>query len=932
MISKSSQSEEKINLFRSYFKGRGDVYARRFESRKSGKSGYSPACANEWIRGVCDKRKVRCADCPNRRFIPVSDDIVRQHLVGSDAAGHDFVMGFYPMLSDECCFFVAVDFDKEQWRKDVIAVADTCRRMEVASIIEISRSGNGAHLWIFFEEAVAAVAARKLAAHLLTETMERRPDIGMESYDRLFPNQDTMPKGGFGNLIALPLQGRARKVGGSVFVDEKLLAYEDQWQALSQVKKISSAELNGIVDAAERRGRIIGVQLAVADEDGNAPWKSAPSRLRREPKVKGRLPKKIEIVLANEVYLPKEPLSACLQNRLIRLAAFQNPEFYKAQAMRLSTFDKSRVISCAENHLQYIGLPRGCLDDVLELMQRLGIETELRDERYCGVPLEVGFCGKLRSDQKSAADSLLAHDSGVLAAATAFGKTVVAAWIIAQRSVNTLIVVHRRQLQEQWVERLSEFLGVAVKDIGRIGGGRKKRTGVLDVALIQSLVRKGVVNDCVGEYGQIIVDECHHLPASSFEQVARRAKAKYVLGLSATVIRKDGWHPIITMQCGAVRHRVSAVQQTDQQAFVHNVLVRSTSFRFMDTDTVDISLTFNDIYKALIFDENRNQLICDDILKVLREGRSPVVLTERTDHLKVLHNMLAPHVQNLIVLQGGMGRKLLRETLCGLGSVSDNEERLILATGRYIGEGFDDARLDTLFLTMPISWRGTVAQYAGRLHRRHDRKREVRIYDYADLNVSMLARMFDRRCKGYKAIGYTILLPASAVPGWPEDVPLPVEPEWKRNYAASVQRLIKDGVDTHLGNLFVYAARKYDSNAQGVARARSATEAFLYRRLETISQTSGRFSLNIKLPIPFAGQGKMEIDLLCEDCRLAVELDGPHHFADADAYRLDRRKDMLLQENGYFVLRFLAEDVGKHLDDVLDAIIRVLVHQSHNKL
>ena len=327
-------------------------------------------------------------------------------------------------------------------------------------------------------------------------------------------------------------------------------------------------------------------------------------------------------------------------------------------------------------------------------------------------------------------------------------------------------------------------------------------------------------------------------------------------------------------------------------------------------------------------------MITDDVIEAVREGRSPIVLTERTDHLRNLEERLLPSVRHLVVLHGGMGRKQLREALARLAAIPDDEGRVLLATGRYIGEGFDDPRLDTLFLTLPVSWRGTIAQYAGRLHRLHDGKREVRIYDYADLNVPMLARMFDRRCRGYEAIGYSILLPASAVPGWPPEVPLPIEPEWKHDYAASVQRLIRDGVDAALGNLFVDATRSFPPGAQGAdpaqsgaGRARSATEAFLYRRLETLPQTAGKFALNTELPIPFNGRGCMEVDLLCSDARVAVELDGAQHLNDADAYRRDRRKDALMQENGYFVLRFLAEDVGKHLDSVLDAILRALAHR-----
>lgn len=867
-------------------------------------------------------------DCPNRRFLPVTDGVIRQHLTGFDADGREFVMGIYPMLLDETCFLLAADFDGENWSDDATTVRETCRQLSIPCALERSRSGNGAHLWLFFEEAVPAVLARKLGAYLLTETMERRPEIGLRSYDRFFPNQDTLPKGQLGNLIALPLQKQPRDRVNSVFLDDSLVPHADQWAFLAAAGKISRTEAERIVRSAEvAHGHAVGVRLVPWDEAADAPWTVPPSRRPTAPTVAGSLPQSIEVVLGNEIYIAKEGLPPALRNRLIRLAAFQNPEFYRAQAMRLPTFDKPRVISCAEDHPHHVSLPRGCMADVRELLTELGIKTALQDQRNAGVPLEVTFQGELRPQQQAAVKALAAHDDGVLAATTAFGKTVVAAWMIAKRGVNTLVLVHREQLMEQWVERLATFLGIPAKSIGRIGGGRKKPTGLLDVALIQSLVRKGVVNDCVGNYGHLIVDECHRLPAPSFEQVARRAKAKFFLGLSATVTRKDGHHPIIFMHCGPVRHRVDAKQQAVAQPFSHSVFVRPTAFRQAAGPNPDARVEFHDLYDALIADESRNRLIVDDVLDAVQDGRSPVVLTERTEHLKTLEKDLSPRVPHLCVLRGGMGKKQLRSTLAALATVPAGEARVLLATGKYIGEGFDDARLDTLFLTLPVSWRGTIAQYAGRLHRLYDAKKEVRIYDYADLNVPMLARMFDRRCNGYEAIGYAILLPASAVPGWPPEVPLPVEPEWKRDYAASVQRLIRDGVDAHLGNLFVWATRQFRSDAQGVERARSATEAFLYRRMETLSETAGKFRLNAELPIPFDGRGCMEVDLLCSDTQVAVELDGAQHLNDPQAYRRDRRKDALLQENGYFVLRFLAEDVGKRLDDVLDTILRTQSHR-----
>jgi len=525
---------------------------------------------------------------------------------------------------------------------------------------------------------------------------------------------------------------------------------------------------------------------------------------------------------------------------------------------------------------------------------------------------------------------MLAYDTGVLAAGTAFGKTVVAAWLIAARGVNTLVLVHRRQLQEQWVSRLAAFLDVPERMIGRIGGGRHSAAGRLDVALIQTLGRGRSADDCVADYGQIIVDECHTVSAPSFERVVRRAKARYVLGLSATPVRKDGHQPIITMQCGPVRYRVRARDLSRTEPFAHVVRVRPTAFRFDDSEVGEeaSSPSFQTLSAALVLNEARNALIVRDVVKAVEEGRSPVVLTERREHLLRLEEALTGKVKHVFVFRGGMGRKQLAALQAALAAIPEGEPRVLLATGRYLGEGFDDARLDTLFLVMPISWRGRIAQYAGRLHRRHSGKREARIVDYADLQVPMLARMFDRRCRGYEAIGYHLVMPLSMTPGWPAEVAVPVEPEWRETYAASVRRLCRDGVDAGLADLFVAAAWKaVPHEAKGAERARSATEAFLYCRLETLTVTHGRFKLNAALPIPFNEDGTTEVDLLCAELRLAVELDGPQHFGDAAAYRRDRRKDLLLQENGFLVMRFLTDDIGERLNEVLDAILRMMEHQ-----
>ena len=926
-----SPAAAKIALFRSFFRGREDVYPLRFESRRTGRSGYSPACSNEWVRGVCEKPRIKCSDCPHRRFLPVTDEVIGWHLTGRDDRGQPFVMGLYPMLRDETCYFLAADFDGERWGVDAGAWMETCRRLGVPAILERSRSGSGGHVWLFFSEAISAGLARRLGSFILTETMERRPELGLRSYDRMFPNQDTLPKGGFGNLIALPLQREPRNRSNSVFVDQELNVQPDQWAFLGAVRRITKTEAERWVHDAQGKGRILGVRIVPSDEDGaemdaEIPWTLSPSRRRKESLPDDTWPTRLDLVLGDQIYISKAGLPPALRNRLIRLAAFQNPEFYRAQSMRLPTYDKPRIIDCVEETGQHLGLPRGCLEEVQDALCGLGIEAVLRDERFGGTPLVAPFRGVLRPEQVAAVKAMLAHDIGVLSATTAFGKTVVAAWLIAQRGVNTLILVHRQQLLDQWIERLGSFLEIPPKSLGYLGGGRKKLTGMVDVALMQSLVRKGVVDDRVAEYGQLIVDECHHLSARSFELVARRAKAKFVTGLSATLARKDGHHPIVLMQCGPVRYRVDAKQQAADRPFSHHVLVRSTGFRPTNPPAPDQRAEFQQLYQDLERSDQRNRLICEDVLGAVKEGRSPLLLTERTAHLEHLAERLRAAGARVITLAGGMGKKQLQEAMTSLATVEAERTRVLIATGKYIGEGFDDARLDTLFLALPVSWRGTIAQYVGRLHRLCDGKKEVRVYDYADLDVPMLSRMFDRRCRGYEAVGYTLLLPASALPGWPAEVPLPIVPEWKREYAASVRRLIRDGVDTPLANLFVGATDGGASANGNTDQARSASEAFLHRRLASLSETCERFRLNVQLAIPFDGSGQMEVDFLCAEVGLVIELDGSQHLSSEEAYRRDRRKDALLQENGYFVLRFLAGDLAKHLNEVLDAILRTLAH------
>ena len=571
-ITNRSESSAKIKLFRSLFRGREDVFAKRWENSSKGKSGYALACGNEWVPGLCNKPRIKCGACTNRAFLAMTDAVIDGHL-----RGHHTV-GVYPLLSGDFCWFLAADFDKQAWSRDAEVFLATCGSKQVPAALERSRSGQGGHVWIFFDEPVPALLARRLGACLLTETMESNPDIGFESYDRFFPNQDTMPSGGFGNLIALPLQHGPRKNGNSLFLDGGFEPWRDQWAFLSTLRRLSLAELTAITEDASRTGGITGLRLPIDDEE-DEPWTAPPSRCRPLPAIAEPLPEGIDAVLGDQIYISRAGLPSSLVNRLIRLAAFQNPAFYSAQAMRRSTFGIPRIVACAELLSHHIALPRGCRQAMEQLLGEMNIRVHLRDERYPGRQIETAFLGTLTLEQEVACDALLRHETGVLAATTAFGKTVVAASIIANRKTSTLILVHRRQLMEQWVARLTTFLDLPASSIGQIGGGKRKAGGVVDIAMIQSLLRKGVVDDTVANYGQLVIDECHHLSAVSFEEVVRRAKAKYVLGLSATVTRRDGHHPIIFMQCGPVRFRSSAKAQARLRPFRHRVILRPTAFK-----------------------------------------------------------------------------------------------------------------------------------------------------------------------------------------------------------------------------------------------------------------------------------------------------------------------------------------------------------------
>lgn len=741
-----STAEEKVALFRSLFRGREDVFPKLWENAKTGRKGYSPACSNEWVSGVCRKPRVKCGSCSHRAFLAVTDQVVLDHLQGRH------VIGVYPLLPDETCFFLAADFDGPTWMEDVTAFVAVCRTLGVPLAIERSRSGRGAHAWFFFSGPVPASVARQMGCHILTETMSSRHQLKMSSYDRLFPNQDTMPKGGFGNLIALPLQQKSRKEGNTAFVDDNFRAYEDQWVHLAAIPRLSPETVYATVESAARADRVIGVPLAIAtDDDESKPWTRRPSRRPAAVPIEAPLPKEIRAVLSQRLFVAKEGMVSPLVNRIKRLAAFQNPEFYKKQKMRISTATTPRVISCAEDLHEFVALPRGCRDDLADLLGGYGILLSVEEKRCEGEPVAFRFQGRLSAMQADAAKALLSHDDGVFVAPPGAGKTVVGAYLTAARGRNTLVLVHRKPILDQWVARLSSFLGIEPKEIGRIGGGKNSPNGRLDVAMIQSLVRRGEVSDLVAGYGHVIVDECHHLPAVSFERVLSEVRARFVTGLTATPYRRDGHQPIIHMQLGPIRFAFSRYRPTAEKPFEQRMIVRETDF---DVGNLGPNAGIQEIYAALAADDARNMLIFDDVLKALEEGRSPILLTERKDHLDHLAERFRNFTRHLIVLKGGMTTRDRRKAMEHLASIPHEEERLVLATGRYIGEGFDDVRLDTLFLALPVSWKGTLVQYAGRLHRRRPEKKEVRIYDYVDRNVPVLARMFGKRLKGYRALGY----------------------------------------------------------------------------------------------------------------------------------------------------------------------------------
>ena len=754
--------DEKIALFRNFFKGRDDVFARRWFNKATEKGGYQPVCINEWRRGICDKKKHKCAECPNRNFATLTNQDIYRHLEGKDENGCD-VIGLYVVTSDNKCSFLCADFDDKNcthgYKNDVLAFIPICREWRIPFSIERSRSGNGAHVWIFFDQPIPAYKARKLGNIILTEAMKRNGRITFDSYDRFFPNQDKVPEGGFGNLIALPLQGKARKAGNSVFVDDQFLPFQDQWTYLYNVRKIDEDTVDALLTQHQQED--FGT-LATSSE--NKPWEIPVVQDVSQEDFNGRL----IIHKSDRIYIPLKSISDKASNHLKHIAAFKNPEFYSKQAMRISTYNIPRIICRADFTDEYLAMPRGCEDAIIDMLYSLKIDYEIVNNTNHGKPIGVTFKGKERDEQLDAINALMPYSNGVLSATTAFGKTVTAAALIARRKTNTLILVHSKALLMQWHERLSEFLDIdfteeeiskkrgrkkAFSPVGCLDSTSNTLHGVIDIALMQSCFENDEVKPFVKGYGMVIVDECHHVSSITFENVLKHVTAHYVYGLTATPIRKDGLQPIIFMQCGPIRFFADAKAQIQKQSFQRYLVPRFTSYR----PVTDDKQSFTALSQSLAESEIRNNLIIEDVLNVVAAGRTPIILTARTSHVELLAEMLKQHVANIIQLTGEGTAKNKRETLQKLQDIPKDAPLVIVATGKYVGEGFDYPRLDTLFLALPISWKGLVAQYAGRLHRENEGKKDVRIYDYIDIHEPVCENMYRKRLKGYSAIGYRVL-------------------------------------------------------------------------------------------------------------------------------------------------------------------------------
>lgn len=734
--------EEKMKIFMNYFKGRNDTYPYlSIDKNNPNKKYYIPACINEWKKGICNKSMRKpCKTCKYRENKPLTYDVYEKHLSGE-------IIGIYPLLDDETCYFLAFDFDDKLEEKnikdDVLAFWSVCDEFNVPISVEKSRSGKGFHIWLFFSEKVKSLTARKLGSLLLSKTMEIRDNLKISSFDRMFPSQDFLPKGGYGNLIVLPFQKESAGYGNTLFIDKYFMPHKNQWEYLKNIRKISNHDVCELIKLLSEN------TIDVSHEDLNI-----KKEIKNKKKNNFKFPKSVDVILDDMIYIDKKNLSTGVKNCFRRLASFANPEFYKKQKLRLSTYNIPMVIDCSNIDDKYIKLPRGTYEYLLDICNDNNIKLKIEDKRNKGNDLKVNFNGNLRDEQELCLNKLMEYDNGILHAPTGFGKTVIACNLIAKRGVNTLIIVHSLSLLKQWQERIKEFLDI--QNIGQIGGGKNTITNVIDVASIKTLWNKGKLNEVTKNYGMIIIDECHHLAAFTYEQAINSVNSKYVYGFTATPNREDGHSPIVKMQCGDIRYEVDFKKFNENLGIPMIVKVKDNYLKFVDPLINDY--TINEINKLIIKDMDRSEMIFNDVKEEYNKGKNILILTERIEHLEYLSSRMQKITNNIFAYKGGLGKKVLKKYDESSQLVLEqNQNKIILATGSYIGEGFDDSSLDVLFLTMPISGITKVTQYTGRLHRKNDKKKEITIYDYVDKNFKQTRNMFEKRKKTYEKLGYEII-------------------------------------------------------------------------------------------------------------------------------------------------------------------------------
>ncbi len=763
--------------FYSYFRGRKDVYVKR-----NAKKGYYTQCNNFWITGVCPKKSgenVKCQNCPARDYKELKIPIILEHLKGTKEDCSD-VIGLYPLFPDGTCWFLVFDFDNhdeeaapsKDWEQEVDALRKICLSVGIDALVERSRSGRGAHVWIFFCEAIQATKVRRFGEALLAKGAESVSLKSFRYYDRMMPMQDSLPEGKLGNLIALPLQGQALRKGNSTFVDEYWRPYRDQWNKLLHTRKLSEAEVDVYVKSwcpEDNTMQMFQSDKVDEKEESNLLLfgiNSKPSvRYFKNEDATGT----VKIILADGIYIDKRNLKPRLQNTIRRLAAYSNPQFFQNLALGFSTRETPRIVYDGYDEGNYIVLPRGCFEELKRDLTDAEIPYDIVDKRQAGRAIDVSFNGGLYPEQKVAADRLLSYDMGMLAAATAFGKTVVGANLIGRRKVNTLVLVHTVEIMNNWVRDLNQFLTIneelptyttpkgRVKQrdsvIGTFSSQKRATTGIIDIAMIGSLGKDDDINPMVRDYGMIIVDECHHAAAATFENVLRASAAKYVYGMSATVKRGDKQERKLLMQLGPIRYRYTAKERAIKQGIGHYVYPRFT--RMIDLSPSD-DRHISELYRLIVDNEQRNMQIVADAVDCVKKGRTPVVMTKYREHAEMLYALLQGMADHVFLLQGGKSMKARAELREKMSDVSRDESMIMVATGQYIGEGFNYPRLDTMLLAMPISFEGNVEQYAGRLNRDYEGKKDVIIFDYIDQHIPVLERMYHRRLRTYKKIGFEV--------------------------------------------------------------------------------------------------------------------------------------------------------------------------------